>query len=228
LESRFVCGVAGFSGFTTPAEASGCKAAAVCIEQSRRIMFRILGVIAVGISTMSMAWSQAAAMRAEPTAQQKQIVADFEKRVNDYLALRKKVAGTSPAPTTSAEKLADTQKQLAAKIRNARNGAKQGEIFTPQISGYLRKEIAKTLQGTQGAKLRASLKHGEPARGVPVQVNGLYPPNVPLQSTPASLLMNLPPLPKELEYRIVNDDLVLHDTAANTIVDFLPHAVPGA
>jgi len=191
-------------------------------------MFRILAVIAVGLSMTPVTWAQAASMRAEPTPQQKQIVAEFEKRVNDYLSLRKKVAGASPAPTTSAEKLADTQKELASKIQNARNGAKQGDIFTPEIGGYFRKEIAKTLQGTQGAKLRASLKHAEPARGVPVQVNGLYPPNVPLQSTPASLLMNLQQLPKELEYRIVNDDLVLHDTAANTIVDFLPHAVPGA
>ena len=189
-------------------------------------MFRILALIAVGVTPV--AWAQTATMRAEPSPQQKQIVADFEKRVNDYLALRKKVAGTSPAPTASAEKLADTQKELAAKIQNARNGAKQGDIFTPQISGYLRKEIAKTLQGTQGSKLRASLKHSEPVRGMPVQVNGVYPANLPLQSTPASLLINLPPLPKELEYRIVNDDLVLHDTAANTIVDFLPHALPGA
>src|SRR5512133_3946285 len=171
-------------------------------------MFRILAVIAVGLSMTPATWAQAASMRAERTPQQKEIVADFEKRVNDYLALRKKVAGASPSPTTSAEKLEDTQKQLAAKIQSARNGAKQGDIFTPRIAGYLRREIAKTLRGTQGARLRASLKHGEPARGVSVQVNGLYPSNMPLQSTPASLLMNLPQLPKELEYRIVNDDLV--------------------
>src|ERR1051325_11464492 len=88
-----------------------------------RIMYRILAMIAVGVSMTPASWAQAGSIRAEPTPQQKQIVADFEKRVNDYLALRKKVAGASPAPTTSAEKLADTQKQLAAKIQNARNGA---------------------------------------------------------------------------------------------------------
>ena len=59
-------------------------------------------------------------------------------------------------------------------------------------------------------------------------MNGIYPPKVPLQSTTPSLLANLPPLPKEIEYRIVNDDLVLHDITANIIVDFLPHAIPGA
>jgi hypothetical protein len=191
-------------------------------------MFRILAVIAVGLSLAPSTWAQATAMRAEPTPQEKQVVADFEKRVNDYIALRKKVAGSSPAPTTSAEKLAETQKQLAAKIRNARHDVGQGNIFTPQIAGYFHKEIGKTFQGAQGVKIRTSLKHAEPIHGMPVRVNGSYPADVPLQSTTPSLLTNLPPLPKELEYRIVNDDLVLHDIAANIIVDFLPHAIPGA
>src|ERR1051326_2549076 len=128
---------------------AGCKAAATCIEPSRRIMFRILAVIAVGLSLAPSTWAQATAMRAEPTPQEKQVVADFEKRVNDYIALRKKVAGSSPAPTTSAEKLAETQKQLAAKIRNARHDVGQGNIFTPQIAGYFHKEIGKTFQGAQ-------------------------------------------------------------------------------
>lgn len=190
-------------------------------------MFRI-AVIAAGVALAQGAWAQTSAMRAEPTAQEKQIVADFQKRVNDYLALRKRVAGSSPASTNSAEKLADTQKKMAVKIQNARHDATQGNIFTPQIAGYFHKEIAQTLKGEQGAKIRTSMKHSEPVRGMPVRVNGSYPADVPLQSTAASLLSNLPPLPKELEYRIVNDDLILHDTAANIIVDFLPHAIPGA
>jgi hypothetical protein len=49
---------------------------------------------------------------------------------------------------------------------------------------------------------------------------------VALQSTPPSLLLNLPPLPKELEYRIVGRELVLHDTAPGIIVDFIPNVVP--
>jgi hypothetical protein len=39
---------------------------------------------------------------------------------------------------------------------------------------------------------------------------------------PPSLLLNLPELPKELEYRFVGRELVLRDSAANLIVDVLP------
>lgn len=192
-----------------------------------KLFSKIQAVVAAGLVLVTSASPQTA-IKAEPSSQDKQAVTDFEKRVNDYLALRKKDAGTSPKPTTSAKKLEQTEKELAAKVRAARSGAKQGDIFTPPIAQYFHRQLEKTLQGPQGAKIRASLKHAEPLHGIAIQVNGIYPPKVPLQSTTPSLLANLPPLPKEIEYRIVNDDLVLHDIAANIIVDFLPHAIPGA
>ena len=49
---------------------------------------------------------------------------------------------------------------------------------------------------------------------------------MPLQSTPPSLLMNLPDLPKGLEYRLLGNELVLRDADANVIVDYVPNAVP--
>ena len=39
---------------------------------------------------------------------------------------------------------------------------------------------------------------------------------------PPSLLLNLPKLPKELEYRFVGRELILRDIAANLIVDVIP------
>jgi hypothetical protein len=38
--------------------------------------------------------------------------------------------------------------------------------------------------------------------------------------------MNLPRLPKDLEYRIMGHDLALHDIGPNLIVDFIPGAIP--
>jgi hypothetical protein len=58
--------------------------------------------------------------------------------------------------------------------------------------------------------------------------NAKYPRNLPLQSTPPTLLMSLPPLPKELQYRIVGSTLVLYDMSSGLIVDFIPNAVPAA
>jgi hypothetical protein len=64
-------------------------------------------------------------------------------------------------------------------------------------------------------------------RAFPLEVNQEYPQTSALQSTPPTLLSNLPKLPPELEYRIVGQELVLLDTKANLIVDLLPDALPG-
>jgi hypothetical protein len=71
-----------------------------------------------------------------------------------------------------------------------------------------------------------SLRRAEPVHGVALKVNGTYPQGVPLQSTPPTVLLHLPRLPKELEYRIVGHDFALHDTVTNLIVDFIPNAIP--
>jgi hypothetical protein len=72
------------------------------------------------------------------------------------------------------------------------------------------------------------LNHAEPVGPQDLKVNGVYP-NVsgqPLQSVPATLLLNLPVLPKGLEYRISGHTLSLRDSEANMVVDYLPDALP--
>jgi hypothetical protein len=158
-------------------------------------------------------------------ATERKVVQDFELRVAHYLELRKSEAGTPPKPTASTEKLTDSEQELAARTQAARQDAKQGEIFTSAIAVYFRRQVAAAMKGPEGARIRASLRHSEPTPTVPLRVNQNYPENLPLQSTPPSLLQNLPLLPKELEYRIVGRDLVLLDTAPNIIVDLVPNAV---
>jgi hypothetical protein len=154
-------------------------------------------------------------------------VNDFEARAAKYLALRKE-AGSAPRPTNSPEKLVDTQQDLATKVRNLRQDAKQGNIFTPEIAAYFRHKISKALAGSHGRRIRASLRHAEPVPTLALQVNQVYPQGIPLQSMPPTLLLKLPPLPKELEYRIVGRNLVLLDIVPNIIVDFVPDAIPPA
>jgi hypothetical protein len=155
-------------------------------------------------------------------------VKDFESRVTKYLDLRKKEAGTPPRPTNSAEKIVESRQDLALKVQGFRSDAKQGDVFTPEIAEYFRRQVAAALAGPHGRKIRASLRHAEPVHAVSLQVNQSYPQGIPLQSTPPSLLLNLPTLPKELEYRIIGHTLVLHDLAPNIIVDFVPNAIPSA
>ena len=84
------------------------------------------------------------------------------------------------------------------------------------------------MQGPNAGRVEKSLRSSEPEvrSKVLVEVNHKYPPNVPLQSTPPTLLVNLPKLPPELEYRVVGNYLVLMDSKANLILDYIPNAIP--
>jgi hypothetical protein len=107
------------------------------------------------------------------------------------------------------------------KIQAARAGARQGEIFTPEIRQAFRRLLAPELKGEDGRDAKATLKDDAPERGtVPFRVNAKYPENQPQPTMPAKLLLNLPTLPEPLEYRVVGQHLLLIDTAAGVIVDY--------
>ena len=154
-----------------------------------------------------------------------QIAADLQGRAKQYLDFRKKVAGSAPKSNSTPSKITSAQNDLASKIRVARAGAKQGEIFTPEIAQYVRRQIASRLSGRDGKRIRASLRHAEP-ENITLQINQSYPDNVPLQSTPPSLLISLPQLPTGLEYRLVGKELVIRDVDANIVVDYVANALP--
>ena len=154
-------------------------------------------------------------------------IADFEQRVSAYVKLHKKAQAGLPQLTTteSPEKITDTEGELAARIRALRRHAKQGEIFTPQITREFHRLIGISWQGSDAAHMKATLQRSEPVQ-IPLHVNSAYPAHIPLQSTPPTLLQNLPVLPKELEYRVVSHRLVLRDVAADLIVDFTEAFIP--
>lgn len=154
-------------------------------------------------------------------------VKEFQNRIDSYISAQKKQDITKK-PTDSPGKLAQEKQQTAEKTQEARPQAQRGDIFTPTITAYFKQQIESTLRGPQGNKVRESLRHAEPLPNVQLKVNEKYPRNLPLQSTPPTLLMNLPPLPKELQYRIVGSTLVLYDMSSGLIVDFIPGAVPAA
>lgn len=152
------------------------------------------------------------------------ISAKFEQRVDEYMKLRQKaLAGLAvPKNTESPEKIAEFQKQLAGKIRDLRPQAKQGDLFTPDVVGLFQGLVAMAMRGKDGALIRTSFQRAEPVESGHLEVNAAYPDGLPLQSMPPSLLLNLPRLPKELEYRFVGRELILRDTQANLIVDVIP------
>jgi hypothetical protein len=162
-----------------------------------------------------------------PDSNDAKLVADFQQRAKQYLDWRDKTVGKLPAPANSPGKIVAARHELANKVRVARAGAPQGQIFTPEIADYFRRQIAKTMNGPYGPEIRSSLRNAEPTK-IELQINQSYPERVPLQSTPPTLLLNLPELPKGLEYRIVDRELVLRDSDANIVVDYIPNAFPGS
>jgi hypothetical protein len=150
---------------------------------------------------------------------------DFDRRVATYEKLHDKIhSELSPKPTRSAEKVGDLEEKFSARVRPLRADAHQGDVFTKPIAAEFRRLIAMTMRGKDAARIRISLRHAEPVRA-PIKVNDRYPSYIPLQSTPPSLLLNLPRLPKGLDYRLVGHSLVLRDVVGNLIIDFIPNAI---
>ena len=159
-------------------------------------------------------------------AQTDPAVADFQKRIADYVKLHNQAVsklGAKLKPTPSSERIERHEKRLGHQIREQRPHAKQGDIFSPEISAAFRKLIGGAVDST--ATVHQSLRRSEPVV-VPLHIGHHYPEGVPLQTTPPTLLQKLPQLPPELDYRIVGHALVLRDATANIIVDYLPNAMP--
>lgn len=81
------------------------------------------------------------------------------------------------------------------------------------------------LSEPDGDSLRSALRSVMP-HGFTPSVNATYPDDQPVEVTPPSLLMVLPPLPPVLAYRFVGRDLAVIDRDTRLIVDVLPEALP--
>ncbi|MEI9974661.1 MAG: hypothetical protein WDO73_23000 [Ignavibacteriota bacterium] len=155
-------------------------------------------------------------------------IADFQKRVADYVALRKTAASNVSGLKTSGspEKIQQHQKDLSAAIRSARPAAAQGDIFTPPVAAEFCRLIQATLSTPGAERVKKGVKDTQLSTLPQIRVNDTYPADQPVQSMPPSLLKQLPELPKELEYRVVGRALILRDVEANLIVDYINEALP--
>jgi hypothetical protein len=161
------------------------------------------------------------------------VLVDFQKRIDTYMAIHKAAAKESLPirETNNPAEIKAAQEALGAKIRAARSEAKPGDILTPEIRNKFRRLMYPVVHGTAGRETKEELSEdvhekdeGIPKK-VPLKVNATYPEGNPLPTTPPNVLMNLPKLPEELEYRILDKNLILRDVQANIIVDFIPNAI---
>jgi hypothetical protein len=166
-----------------------------------------------------------AAGQSETTARvllDEDVVADFRRRVQKYMKLHAKIQKQGTRQTSAmdiGENLVSRQ-ALAMRLRFARHDARPGDLFTPSIAMMLRKAIGPPLRGFTAEWIREAGGEDVPETFVLV-VNGDYPVAAPRSTMPVTLLEILPPLPKDLQYRVVGTHLLLIDLDANIIVDFM-------
>ena len=155
------------------------------------------------------------------------VLQEFKQRVDEYMKLHNDLEKESPPlkKTDDPAKIKASQDALAAKIRTARAQAKPGEIFTPAVQKEFRRLLRPEVTGPEAADTKKAIKDEQPAK-VALKVNAIYPPDQPLPTMPPQILLSLPKLPEDLEYRIIGNHLILRDVHANTIVDFMPRVIP--
>jgi hypothetical protein len=159
---------------------------------------------------------------------------ELQGHIDKYMEIHKKAVASVPAipkETTDAALIAKHQQQIADAIRALRPNALVGEVFTPAVRQMILATVKQAVAGKEGESAKATVlgegnpKSGESETPVNLKVNATYPSTAPLSTVPPSMLMSLPMLPKELEYRFVGRNLILRDTTANLIVDFIPNAI---
>jgi hypothetical protein len=161
------------------------------------------------------------------TEDEARALATMNDRIRDYLALHEKIEATLPRlPDKATPQQIDTNQRLfEKKMREARANAKPGNLFTPEARPVILKLLAAVFAGPEGKKLKASIMDENPV-DVPHGVNARYPDTVPLSTVPPDVLQTMPKLTEDLEYRFIGDDLILLDTHAHIIVDFVEDALP--
>jgi hypothetical protein len=154
--------------------------------------------------------------------------ADFAQRLDVYTRLRERLTDSlgDLDPTKSQEEIAARAASLGNAIIAARPQAKQGDIFSPEVAAFLSTLIRQEYKRRSEPVLETRGDQQDELPDFEPRVNQIYPTTYPLATFPPALLPVLPPLPEEIEYRIVRDNLILRDIEANVILDFIRGAVP--
>lgn len=157
----------------------------------------------------------------------KQAIARFEGRVKEYVKLRNQVKSKLPSLSkdSTPEQIESYRKNFEAALRAARTGAKPGDLFNHEGADYIRRTLKAEFKGRDRAEIREIVFEAD-NQTVPMRVNYPYPATAELTEMPATLLLELPQLPKEVKYRFVGRNMLLVDRDNNLIIDYMRNALP--
>ncbi len=154
-------------------------------------------------------------------------IADFNKRVESYLALHNKVDGmlTEPSRDGRPEAVVEHQRAFAKLMQQERQHAQAGDILTKPMRDIVRRLLASVFRGPDGREIKHSILD-EYTGNVALRVNQAYPDTMPLSSVPLAILQGLPKLPDALAYRFVGSRLILLEPHGRLVVDVMEKAFP--
>jgi hypothetical protein len=158
-----------------------------------------------------------------------QLAREFTRHVDAYVALHRQLEGPLPPEkvTSDPAQIVFVREALAAKIRQARAGARQGDLFTPPTAALFRRLVQQGIVGVDPSELLRDVEDEYERRSpTRARVNSSYPAGLAFVMTPPRLLQLLPSLPSELRYQFIGRDLALWDTHPHLVVDFVPDALP--
>ena len=180
---------------------------------------------AVAVLLVGLVFGCAKEERVDPT---EATFAEFTKRIDDYVALRNRLADSVGQldPTGTPAEITARSTRLANAIIAARPNAKPGDIFTTEVATVIATLIKEEYSRRTPPVIETRGDAQEELPDFVPQVDSLYPTTYPLATFPATLLPMLPRLPEQLEYRVVGRYLILRDVEANLIIDFMPNALP--
>jgi len=154
-------------------------------------------------------------------------IAQFEAAIAKYMALRQRLRNeiSGPVPNSTGTELNRASDSLAAAIQRARAGAREGNIFIVPVTVMVKRRVEDVIRRDHLEPILANIDDEAPTVKTP-SVHLRFPLASQMATMPPSLLAALPQLPKELEYRIIGNYLVLRDVDAALILDYIPAAVP--
>lgn len=185
-----------------------------------------VAALVMAVAAPSLLWASgrqaAAEISAEATA-----LKQFDDAIAKYMALRSglrnEVAG--PVKNSTSSQVTNASDALAGAIERARRDASVGSIFNKPVAAMIKRRITDAVRTEQLVAVLADIDDEGKASAMP-KIHLRLPVSAQMATMPPSLLKVLPPLPKELEYRILGQYLILRDVDASMILDYVPAAVP--
>jgi hypothetical protein len=158
----------------------------------------------------------------------KEVIKAFDERVKEYLKLRESAKAKAPklAKDSTPEQIQAAENAFIEALQTARAGARPGDLFRPDIAQYIRTTLKREFTPADKKEVKKVVLEKETDIPVRLKVNYPYPDQKEFVEMPTTLLLKLPPLPKELKYRYVGHTLLLLDNDSSLIIDYMVNALP--